>query len=170
MKLEVQISGRTRQVELARPNRAREGHLWVCDVDGRRFEADVARVGEGTYSILLAGRAFEARVLPGPDGLRIHVGSREFAALVLDPRVWRGRRGAMLEAEGRQQVCAPMPGKVVRLLVKQGDLVEAGQGLLVVEAMKMQNEVRSPKSGTVERLPISEGQAVNAGDVLAVVA
>jgi biotin carboxyl carrier protein len=165
MKLEIRIGGRTRQVELAR-----QGQLWVCQVDGRRFEADVAQVSERAYSILLSGRAFEARVLPGPEGLRIHIGNREFAVVVLDPRVWRGRRGGVLEAEGRQQVCAPMPGKVVRLLVRQGDAVEAGQGLLVVEAMKMQNEVRSPKSGTVERLPVSEGQAVNAGDVLAVVA
>ena len=60
-----------------------------------------------------------------------------------------------------------MPGKVVRLLVKVGDHVEAGQGLLVVEAMKMQNEIRSPKTGTVERLLAQEGQPVNAGEILA---
>jgi biotin carboxyl carrier protein len=60
-----------------------------------------------------------------------------------------------------------MPGKVLRLLVKEGDVVEAGQGLLVVEAMKMQNEVRSPKTGTVEKLLAKENQAVNAGDILA---
>jgi len=66
-------------------------------------------------------------------------------------------------------VTAPMPGKIVRVLVKAGETVEAGQGILVVEAMKMQNEVRSPKSGTVERLLVSENQAVGAGDVLAVV-
>ena len=63
-----------------------------------------------------------------------------------------------------------MPGKVVRLLVKAGDSVEVGQGLLVVEAMKMQNEIRSPKSGSVERVLVAEGQAVNAGEVLCVVA
>ena len=82
-------------------------------------------------------------------------------------RAWRGRRHGAVEAEGRQQIVAPMPGKVVRLLVKTGDKVEAGQGLLVVEAMKMQNEVRSPKTGTVERLLAKEGQPVNAGEVLA---
>ncbi len=164
MKLEVQVDGRTRRVELTR-----EGQLWICQVDGRRLEADVAGVGEGAYSILLSGRAFEARVLPAADGLRISVGNQEFAVTVRDPRAWRGRHGAALEAEGPQQVSAPMPGKVVRLLVKQGDLVEAGQGLLVVEAMKMQNEIRSPKTGKVERLAVREGQAVSAGDVLAVV-
>jgi biotin carboxyl carrier protein len=72
-----------------------------------------------------------------------------------------------LEAEGRQQISAPMPGKVIRLLLAAGDSVEAGQGLIVVEAMKMQNEIKSPKNGKVERLLVKEGQNVNAGDVLA---
>ncbi|MGH9706384.1 MAG: biotin/lipoyl-containing protein, partial [Candidatus Acidiferrales bacterium] len=74
------------------------------------------------------------------------------------------------EAEGRQNVLASMPGKVVRVLANAGDAVEAGQGLLVVEAMKMQNEIRSPKSGTIERLLVAEGQTVNAGELLAIVA
>jgi biotin carboxyl carrier protein len=62
---------------------------------------------------------------------------------------------------------SPMPGKVIRLLVNVGDEVEAGQGLVVVEAMKMQNEIRSPKKGKVERVLVSEGQNVNAGEALA---
>src|SRR5258705_4794768 len=69
--------------------------------------------------------------------------------------------------EARQQILAPMPGKIIRVLVQAGEKVEAGQGLLVVEAMKMQNEIRSPKSGTVERLLVKEGQPVNAGEILA---
>jgi biotin carboxyl carrier protein len=72
-----------------------------------------------------------------------------------------------VEVEGRQEILAPMPGKVVRLLATVGDAVELGQGLLVVEAMKMQNEIRSPKSGKLERLLVKEGQNVNAGEVLA---
>jgi len=91
-------------------------------------------------------------------------------AAVRDLRQWRRRGGAALEAQGRQQIIAPMPGKIIRLLVKAGEPVETGQGLLVVEAMKMQNEIRSPKSGTVERLSVAEGQTVNAGEVVAVVA
>jgi biotin carboxyl carrier protein len=99
--------------------------------------------------------------------LTLQTGLEEFTAEVADPRAWSGRRPRTLEAEGRQPVVAPMPGKVVRLLVKAGDTVEAGQGLLVVEAMKMQNEIRSPKSGVVERLLAQEGQPVNAGETLA---
>jgi biotin carboxyl carrier protein len=100
----------------------------------------------------------------------LQTGSQEFIAEVIDPRAWTGRRHGNAEAEGRQQIVAPMPGKVVRLLVQAGDHVEVGQGLLVVEAMKMQNEIRSPKSGIVERILAKEGQPVNAGEVLCVVA
>lgn len=165
MKLEIDIGGRTRQVEIAGQGRHLRGAL-----DGRPFEADATEAAPGIYSILIGGHSFEACVDPRGPALRVHIGDREFSAEVVDPRRWRRRRGAALEAEGRQQVTAPIPGKVVRVLVKAGDAVEAGQSLLVVEAMKMQNEIRAPKSGSVERLMVADGQAVNAGDVLAIVA
>jgi biotin carboxyl carrier protein len=174
MKLEVQIGGRTRSVELEREAHEErpEESRWVCRLDGRAVDVDVVEVDAGTYSILLGGQSFEVRVRPGASGgLVVQAGAEEIPVEVLDPRAWRGRRGAHgVEAEGRQQILAPMPGKIVRVLVRQGDAVEAGQGIVVVEAMKMQNEIRSPKSGTVERLHVAEGQAVNAGEVLAVVA
>jgi biotin carboxyl carrier protein len=171
MKLEVRIGDRRRSVELAREtSRAASPGRWLVRIDGEAVDADIVEVSTGTYSILLAGRAVEVRVQPEGDALRVFAGGREFAAQVLDPRAWRGRRGGALALEGRQQIAAPMPGKVVRLLAAQGAQVEAGQGLLVVEAMKMQNEIRSPKAGTLERLLVAEGQAVNAGEILAVVA
>jgi len=165
MKLEITIGGRTRHIEIVSEGTNRRGAL-----DGRPFEADAREVSPGIYSVLIGGHSFEARVEPRGPSLRISIGDREFSAEVSDPRRWRRRRASVLEAEGRQHVIAPMPGKVLRLLVKAGDAVEAGQGLLVVEAMKMQNEIRAPKSGLVERLLVADGQAVNAGDVLVVVA
>ncbi len=165
MKLEIHLDGRTRVVELARA----DGRL-KCAIDGKAIEADAVEISPGIYSLLIHGRSYEVRVDEHPDGLRVHTGHREFPVKVVDPRAWRGARDGTLEAEGRQQIHAPMPGKVVRVLVKQGDAVEAGKGLLVVEAMKMQNEIRAPKSGAVERLLAREGQAVNAGDLLAVIA
>lgn len=165
MILDVRIGGRTRRAEVER-----QGSRMRVQLDGRALEADAVEVAPGTYSILLDGRALEVCVQPAGDAVRVHAGGEEFLAEVLDPRAWRGKRGGVLELEGRQQIIAPMPGKVVRLLVKAGDTVEAGQGLLVVEAMKMQNEIRAPKTGKVERLTVSEGQAVNAGEVIAVVA
>jgi biotin carboxyl carrier protein len=170
MRYEVRFSSsseeKTRVIELER-----DGAAWRVKLDGRPFAVDAVEIAPNTLSILLDGQSFEINVTPSPDGkLKLQTGSREFIAEVIDPRAWSGRRHGGVEAEGRQQIVAPMPGKVVRLLVREGDRVEAGQGLLVVEAMKMQNEIRSPKNGAVERVLAKEGQPVNAGDVLCVVA
>jgi biotin carboxyl carrier protein len=167
MKYEIQLAGasgkKTRNVELER-----EGDGWRVTLDGKPVSADAAEIAPHTLSILLDGQVHEIHVTPSADGkLKLQTGAQEFTAEIMDPRAWTGRRHGSVEAEGRQQILAPMPGKVVRILVKPGDHVEAGQGLLVVEAMKMQNEIRSPKSGTVERVFAKEGQPVNAGEVLA---
>ena len=163
MKLEVSIDKRTRTVELVR-----NAGQWHISLDGQTLDADAIEIAPNTFSILLNGKSHEVRIASTPAGaLTLQTAHREFTAEVLDPRAWRGRRHGALEAEGRQQVLAPMPGKIVRVLAQAGEKVEAGQGLLVVEAMKMQNEIRSPKSGTVERLLVKEGQPVNAGEILA---
>jgi hypothetical protein len=168
MKIEIELGGETHSVELSRV----EERLH-CVLDGETLEGDAVVVARGIYSILLGGESFEVRVETrggSGGGLRVVAGNREFLASIRDPRHWRRYRGATAEAEGRQQVVAPMPGKIVRVLVKAGDAVEMKQGLLVVEAMKMQNEIRAPKSGMVERLLVKEGQTVNAGEILAIVA
>jgi biotin carboxyl carrier protein len=171
MRYEVQLASfdsekKTRVIELHRDTSS-----WQVTLDGRPLAVDAVEIAPNTISILLAGQSFEVTVTPCADGkLNLQTGPHEFTAEVIDQRAWSGRRHANVEVEGRQQILAPMPGKVVRLLVKEGDHVEAGQGLLVVEAMKMQNEIRSPKSGTIERVLAKEGQPVNAGEILCVVA
>jgi biotin carboxyl carrier protein len=163
MKFEVLINTSRRIVELER-----DANKWRVSLDGEPADADVAEIARNIFSVLLDGKSYEIRVTSNPSGtLTLQTGRHEFTAEVIDPRAWRGRRHGALEAEGRQQILAPMPGKIVRVLVQAGEKVQAGQGLLVVEAMKMQNEIRSPKSGTVERLLVKEGQPVNAGEILA---
>jgi biotin carboxyl carrier protein len=167
MKFEVHLespSGKqSRIVELER-----NAGGWRVTLDGQAVDADAVEISPYTLSILLDGQSQEIRVTPAPGGkLKLQTRTLEFTAEVIDPRSWSGRRHGHVEAQGRQQILAPMPGKVIRLLVKAGDPVEAGQGLVVVEAMKMQNEICSPKSGTVERVLAKEGQLVTAGEVLA---
>ena len=167
MKFEVQLTGltgkRTHVVELDRT-----GTGYRVLLDGREVQADARQVAPNTISVLLGGQAYEVQVTPSLDGtVKLQSGPNEFTAGIQDPRAWRGRKLGAIEAEGRQQILAPMPGRVIRVLVSAGDEVEAGQGLVVVEAMKMQNEIRSPKKGKVERVLAREGQNVNAGEVLA---
>ena len=163
MKYEVLVAGKTRVVELSLSNDA-----WRISLDGNDLDCSAVEIAPNTFSVLLNGESHQIRIAPRTDGtLTLHTGLAEYHAEVTDPRLWRGRKHGAIAAEGRQQITAPMPGKVVRVLVNVGDEVEAGQGLLVVEAMKMQNEIRSPKKGRVEKLLAKENQAVNAGDVLA---
>lgn len=167
MKFEVHldsVTGHTRHVV----DLEKEGSSYKVSLDGQAVDADVILAAPNAVSVILNGTAFEIHIAPSLDGTyKLQTGPHEYQADVRDPRAWRGRKPGSLAAEGRQQIVAPMPGKVIRLLVNSGDEVEAGQGLVVIEAMKMQNEIRSPKKGKVERLQAKEGQPVNAGDVLA---
>jgi biotin carboxyl carrier protein len=139
-----------------------------------RIEGEAERTAQvetpepGVYSILIEGRSYDAFVAESPAGLEVSVDGHRFAVTVRDPRQW-SRDGAGRSGEGVQTIVSPMPGKVVRVLLAPGDEVEPGQGVVVVEAMKMQNEIKSPKKGIVLKLSVSEGAAVNAGDVLAIV-
>lgn len=166
MKYEIVINGARRCVEFTPP--ANESSRVKFTVDGRMVEACAIRIAPDAYSILLGGRSLEVTAEETPSGLLLRANEREFQVEIVDPRSWRRAHGAGIELEGRQQLVAPMPGKVVRVLAAPGQQVSAGDGLLVIEAMKMQNEIRSPKSGTVEKLA-REGQTVNAGEVLAIV-
>jgi biotin carboxyl carrier protein len=166
MKYEIKINGAKRTVEFSPQTKAAGPSKFT--INGRPVEADAVRISPFAFSIILGGQSFELTAEASPEGLLIRTTGREFRVEIVDPRSWRRRHGAGIELEGRQQLLAPMPGKVVRVLVAAGQKVEAGQGLLVIEAMKMQNEVRSPKSGTIEKLA-REGQTVNAGEILAIV-
>ena len=136
--------------------------------DDRERTANVEKPEPGVYSVLLDGRMYDARVEETPAGLVVVIDGYRFEIEVRDPRRW-SRKDAAHGVEGVQTLAAPMPGKVVRVLVAAGDTVEAGQGLLVVEAMKMQNEIKAPKKGKVTKITVAEAATVNAGDLLMIV-
>jgi biotin carboxyl carrier protein len=144
---------------------------FLVEIAGRERVVDTTalsavEVEPGIYSIVLDGRSHELVVREWHDGtLHVHLNGRRYVARVRDPRrLSRRRPGVALE--GAQTVAAPMPGKIVRLLVGEGEHVEEGQGLLVVEAMKMQNEIKSPKAGAVVKIMVGEGATVNSGQAL----
>jgi biotin carboxyl carrier protein len=170
MKLEVRIGALARQIEIQRtgPNQfvVRSKDRSGNDTKIKDTKVDAVEVAPDTYSILVNGRAFEAVVMPAAEGVHVRCGGQEFHAIVSDPRAWRRGRSTLFGSEGKQQITAPMPGKVIRILVSAGESVEADRGLVVVEAMKMQNEIRAPKAGTIERIFIREGDAVAAGEPL----
>jgi len=163
MTYDITIDGKPYRLELEQA----EGH-WTCRVDGRDVEVDAVLARPNVLSLRIGNKAYEVKCERVGGDTHIWVGSRRFAAEVRDPRSLRSRVRAA-DDQGPKKLTAPMPGKVVRILVSQGAEVEAGAGVLVVEAMKMQNEVKSPKKGTIQKILVTEGAAVNAGDVLAIV-
>ena len=165
MLYDVTIDGKHYRLDL---NRA-EGR-WSCRLDGRDVEVDAVLVRPDVLSLRIGNMAYEVKSERVANDLHLWVGSTRFAVEVRDPRSLRGRTRAG-DDRGPRKITAPMPGKVVRLLVREGDEVEPGAGVAVVEAMKMQNEIKSPKTkkGTIQKILVSEGAAVNAGDVLAIV-
>lgn len=163
MKRRVRILGETIEVELA-PN----GEAVDFTAGEKRGQFTVAETGPGVASVLLDGRSYVARVHSGRQGMTVEVDGHAFAVDVRDPREWL-EGGDAGGAAGRQEIVAPMPGRVIRILVQPGEEVTPGQGILVVEAMKMQNEMQAAHSGKVTSIRVEPGASVTAGDVLAVI-
>jgi biotin carboxyl carrier protein len=163
MLYDVIIDGKHYRLDLNRSDGA-----WSCRLDEKDFEVDPILARPDVLSLRIGNRAYEVKSERVANDLYVWVGSRRFAVEVRDPRSLRGRSRAG-DDEGPRKIVAPMPGKVVRLLASEGDEVEVGAAVAVVEAMKMQNEIKSPKKGRVQKILVGEGAAVNAGDVLVIV-
>jgi biotin carboxyl carrier protein len=164
MMYDVAIDGKNYRLELERTD-----GRWECRLDGREIQMDAVLARPDVLSILTGGKAYEIKRERSATDTHLWVGSTRYVAELRDPRSLRSRRAVTGDDKGPRKLIASMPGKVVRVLLRERASVEAGQGVLVVEAMKMQNEIKSPKKGTVQRIVASEGTAVNAGDVLAIV-
>ena len=161
MRFQVSIAGNRHELELTQ---AQDG--WECRMDGRIVHIDVRTISPGVLSIIRDGKSCVVR--QGANGA-ISVGEQSFEVSIADPRSWRSRQLTAASAAGPQKLTASMPGKVVRILTTPGAHVKAGQGIAVIEAMKMQNELRSPRDGKISSILVQEGKAVNAGEVVAVV-
>jgi biotin carboxyl carrier protein len=171
VKVEVVIDGRAARLEYTKLERG-DGHFRYeregsDGIENGVIEGDhsIAPLAVGGYSVVIGGRSYA--VIASAPG-EIIVNGRVFAVTVFDPREMRGRKSNDT-GEGRRNIAAMMPGKVVRILVSEGDAIEAGQGLIVVEAMKMQNEMKSPKAGRVVEVKVKADATVAAGDVLLVI-
>ncbi len=141
---------------------------WRVRVDNRELLADMLAVGPSLYSLLIDGRSYEVDVLEMEGGFVVLVSGQPFRVELRQGQRVETRPGAAVRAGQGETVVAPMPGKIVRLLVRPGDTVQPGDGVVVIEAMKMENELKAAAGGRVREVRPTEGKAVNAGEVLVV--
>jgi biotin carboxyl carrier protein len=175
MMFEVAVGDRVRTVSVVR-----KGALLHVTVDGHVHVVDAQRLSDTALSLLVQNgkgdlpvqsidAAFAAQTTAGD--FDVHLAGHTVAVQVRQPGSFgrQKKEGGGAHGSGPQRVVAPMPGKVVRMLVKTGDTVTPKQGLVVVEAMKMENELRAARDGRVREVSVAEGQSVEAGAVLLVV-
>jgi biotin carboxyl carrier protein len=177
---EVSVGGRIHKIEidstnssgpaLAQPATSPGSEVqWSIRLDGREIAVSCVPLGAGALSLIVNGESFDVQCERAGETLRIFVRGKAYECSVRDPRSLRTRKRAGQTDAGEQEVTASMPGKVVRIIASVGDQITAGQGILVIEAMKMQNEVRSPKDGQLKKLLVRESANVVAGEVLAII-
>ncbi len=163
MRLDASVDGRTIRVEV----RATDDGYTVT-LDGKALEVDVVETGNHFASLIVDGASYEVGLEKRPDGYRVHLPDATVAVALADPAVTAA--GPPRRSTGPTRLTAPMPGRVVRVLTEPGRDVEPGEGLVVIEAMKMENELKAPRRGRVDEVAVREGQAVEAGALLLVVA
>jgi biotin carboxyl carrier protein len=167
MAYEISLEDRMAQVELL--NRA--GSKALIDVDGTKYEVDIVMVEKGVYSILYNGKSFNVELIEAGNSRKylVNTFARTFNAEIIDAEAKYIRsRSKGFEGVGDTTILCPMPGKVVRVLVKPGDQVTAGQNLVVVEAMKMQSEFKATSDRTVVEVAVKEGDTVDSNQLLVV--
>ncbi len=170
MKLKAQVSGNDHDISL----KLASGRA-VVEVDGRHYDLEIRELARGEYLLVNGSSVFKCRVEPKHDRtspgelFEVTVRGRNYDVGVIDPKRLRSAQSAGTHHTGVAEIVSPMPGKIVRVLVESGAQVEVGAGVVVVEAMKMQNEMKAPKAGVVVSINTEVGATVNAGDVLAVI-
>ena len=163
MKFHAELGDNNHDIEIKRE----DGKVFAR-VDDRDYELEVSEPEPGIYLLKHEGKIFEASVSAG-ELTQVRIGTNELEVKLIDPKRLRGAGAAHEHGDGLAEIKTAMPGKVVAILQSVGASVEKGDGVLVVEAMKMQNELKSPKDGVIKEIRVAEGAAVSAGDILATI-
>ena len=167
MKLKAQIEDREQELIL----KVEDGRV-AAEIDGRFYDLQLRQSSRDSFLFLLGASVYECRInerATAREVFDVDIRGRTYAVTIVDPKRLRSGQNSDRHQHGVAEILAPMPGKVVRVQIEAGASVEKGMGLVVVEAMKMQNEMKSPRDGVVVSVNVKSGDTVNAGDVLAVV-
>jgi len=167
MKLIAEQNNERREIELTK----NDTNL-TAEIDGKKYEVEVSEPEPNVYLLKHENKIYQIFVAPNnkpSEPFAVTVGSHNFEIKIFDPKRLRGTDAESGQTAGASEIKTAMPGKVVRVLAEVGAEVGAGDGVIIVEAMKMQNEMKSPKDGVIKEIRFAEGATVNAGDILVVI-
>jgi len=168
MELELTVNDRKAKVKEIK----REGNILTIEVDGKIYEVDLVKVGNGEYSALYKGKSYNIEVIESRDAKRYSVNTFYFSydieVIDAESRYMLSREDAGMH-HGENIIRSPMPGKVVKIPVNIGDVVEKGQTVIIVSAMKMESEFKAGKDGTVVEIPVKEGDTIDGNQVMVVI-
>lgn len=167
MKLQAELNNKNQEIEIER-----DGEKVFARVDDRKYELEVSEVEPNVFLLKHENKIYEIFVAPQADKnapYHVKAKNQEFEIKLIDPKRLRGSNASGGQTDGLAEIKTAMPGKVVRVLAEQGTEIKSGEGVIIVEAMKMQNEMKSPKDGTVKEIRFKEGATVNTGDVLVII-
>jgi len=169
MKIIAELNNEKHEVKIMRGD---GGSNLTAEIDGRIYELEASEPEPNVHLLKHANKIYQIFVSPNKnaaDPFAVNVGNRNYEIKIYDPKRLRGSGAGAGQTEGASEIKTAMPGKVVRVLVQAGAEVKTGDGVIIVEAMKMQNEMKSPKDGVIKEIRFAEGSTVNAGDILAVI-
>lgn len=166
MNYDIELNGGKRRVSIQPTG---DGLGWQIALDGQECHADLRMLQPNVLSLLIEGKSYRILLDARPEDPAMVLEGERIKYQVRDPRSLRSRSNSAAHVAGAKPVTAPMPGRIVRVLVQAGESVQAQQGLIVIEAMKMQNELKAPKAGNITRIAVEAGATVQAGQVLLVI-
>lgn len=165
MALEIKINDRTAWVNLIQQN----GNLLEVEVDGKRYNVDLLHTADGTFSILEGGHSYNIELIPHnqPKKYTAHTLYNTYEVDIIDAEArYLINRGSNGVGKSEKTISSPMPGKVVKVLVNEGDIIDEGKTAIIIAAMKMESEYKAPISGMVKKINVSEGDTIEGNQVL----
>ncbi len=167
MKLIAELNNERREIKLTQ-----DGSNLTAEIDGKKYKVEASEPEPNVYLLKHKNKIFQIFVAPNnkpSEPFVVTVGNHNFEIKIFDPKRLRGTGAESGQAAGASEIKTAMPGKVVRVLAEVGAETKQGDGVIIVEAMKMQNEMKSPKDGVIKEIRFAEGATVNAGDILVVI-
>lgn len=165
MPVEIKINDRTVWVNLLKQN----GNLLEVDVDGKTYEVDLLHTPGGTFSIIESGRSYNIELVPRnhPKKYTAHTLYNTFDLEIIDAETrYLINRGSKGDASSEKTISSPMPGKVVKVLVNEGDAIQKGENAIIIAAMKMESEYKAPIDGIVKKVNVKDGDTVEGNQIL----